>query len=226
MAQKKLYPDSGVELTPFIAKHYDRLINRMSFGLYNRFIRAAVAGAGLKPGDSVLDLGCGTGRNAALMLGHIGDNGRIVGVDLSPIMQKQFEQRFAGDRRVSFRRQRIDIPFDLGTTFDAVFISFVIHGFPHEVRTTIIKNVLHHLKPGGTFVILDFAEFDMAKMPALYRWVFKTVECKYAFDFVARDWREILGAYGFGNFTEHHYFKRYVRLLRAVKQKETASAGG
>jgi hypothetical protein len=35
---KKIYPDSGVELSSFIAKHYDRIMNMMSFGLYRRFL--------------------------------------------------------------------------------------------------------------------------------------------------------------------------------------------
>ena len=218
MVQKKLYPDSGVELTPSIAKHYDRLMNAISFGIYSRFISKAIADMDIKRDDSILDLGCGTGRNASLMLRYLGDKGGITGIDLSPVMQGQFEKRFADEHRVTFQRQRIDVPFELGKKFDIIFISFVIHGFPHEVRKVIIESVVRHLNPGGSFMILDFAEFDMAKMPALYRWVFKTVECKYAFDFIERDWKAILSSYGFGSFTEHQYIKKYVRLLKAVKQ--------
>ncbi|MGC8580459.1 MAG: methyltransferase domain-containing protein [bacterium] len=219
MTQERLYPDSGVELTPYIARHYDRLMNAISFGFYSRFIHKAIADIGIKRNDNILDLGCGTGRNASLMLRYLGDEGRITGIDLSPIMQDQFEKRFVNEHRVTFQRQRIDIPFDLGKKFDIVFISFVIHGFPHEVRKVIIENVIRHLKLGGSFIILDFAEFDMAKMPALYRWVFKKIECKYAFDFIERDWKAILSSYGFGSFTEHHYIKKYVRLLKGVKEK-------
>jgi Methylase involved in ubiquinone/menaquinone biosynthesis len=120
MRQNKLYPDSVVELTPYIAQHYDRLMNSLSFGLYSRFIRKAIADMGIKPDDNILDLGCGTGRNASLMLHYLGDKGRITGLDLSPIMQSQFEKRFANEKRVTFQRQRIDVPFDLGKKFDVV----------------------------------------------------------------------------------------------------------
>jgi demethylmenaquinone methyltransferase/2-methoxy-6-polyprenyl-1,4-benzoquinol methylase len=219
---KKIYPDSGVELTEFTAKHYDKLMNTASFGLYQRFIRKAVKAIGVKPGDQILDLGCGTGRNAALMAKNLSEQGSITGLDVSEIMEKQFNEKFSGDSRFRFIRQRIDIPFDLGQQFDKVLISFVIHGFPHEVRKTVINNVVKHLKPGGTFFILDFAEFDMAKMPALHRFVFKTIECKYAFDFIERDWKEILGEYGFGDFTETFYMMKYVRLLQAVKKDQPA----
>jgi len=213
----KLYPESGVELTPFIAKHYDKVMNIGSFGMYNRFIVSAVKDICIKPTDSILDLGCGTGRNAALMLKHLGDEGKITGVDLSSEMQKQFEKQFAGDKRVVFQQQRIDIPFDLNQAFDIVFISFVIHGFPHEIRNAIIENAKKHLKSGGKFVILDFAEFDMDKMPAMHRWVFKKVECPYAFDFIEKDWKQILKGMGLETKSEKHYFKKYVRLLTAVK---------
>lgn len=213
----KLHPESGVELTPFIAKHYDKVMNIGSFGMYHKFIARAIKDMGIKPADSILDLGCGTGRNDALMLQYLGDKGKITGVDLSLDMKKQFEDRFAGDKRLSFRQQRIDIPLDVQDTFDIVFISFVIHGFPNEVRNAIIENAKKHLKPGGHFVILDFAEFDMDKMPAVHRWVFKKVECPYAFDFIKKDWKQILNKLGFETASERLYFKKYVRLLTTFK---------
>ena len=126
-------------------------------------------------------------------------------------------KKFEADPRVTFTRQRADISFDLGRRFDKILISFVIHGFPHEVRKAVIENVHKHLKPGGTFLMLDFAEFDMGKMPFHHRFIFKTIECKYAFDFIAKDWKEILGTYGFANFTETFYLKNYIRLLKTIK---------
>jgi len=218
MAQKKLYPESGVELSPFTARNYDSLMNSISLGKYGKFIRKAIAGIGINPTDTIIDLGCGTGRNTALMMQYLGDKGKIIGVDLSTIMQQQFESRFANQERVTFRQQRIDIPFDLGETADIIFISFVIHGFPHEVRNTILDNVKYHLKPEGVFAILDFAEFDIAKMPPLHRWVFKTFECPYAFDFVERDWKKILALKGFNTESEQFYLWNYVRLLKAHQQ--------
>jgi len=215
---KKLYPESGVELNPFISKNYDRMMNLGSAGFYSRFIKKVIARMDIRSDDHILDLGCGTGRNSKLMTKYLGENGRITGLDISSEMEQQFKENFRNDERVTFKNQRIDIPFDLGEKFDKVFISFVIHGFPHEVRAEVIKNAYNHLKPGGAFFILDFAEFDMDKMPALYRFIFKKVECVYAFDFIKRDWKEILSGYGFGDFEEHLYMKKYVRLLKAVKK--------
>ena len=212
---RKLYPESGVELTPFISKNYDRVMNIGSFGLYKGFIHKAIAEMQIQPGDTILDLGCGTGRNTLLMKNYTGEKGKIIGMDISEAMQKQFLRKFLSDGNVSFINQRIDMEFDLGQKFDKVFISFVIHGFPHEVRSIVIKNAYNHLKHGGSFFILDFAEFDMDAMPFHHHWVFKAIECKYAFDFIKRDWKNILSKAGFSSFTEHFHMKRYVRLLEA-----------
>jgi ubiquinone/menaquinone biosynthesis C-methylase UbiE len=214
----RIYPDSGVELTPFTARNYDSVMNIGSFGRYSGFIKRAVADMGISPGESILDLGCGTGRNAGLISGYLNGEGHITGMDISEDMEKQFLERFRNDDRVEFINHRIDQPFDLEKKFDKVFISFVIHGFPHEIRDSVIKNVVRHLKPGGSFFILDFAEFDMDKMPWLHRFIFKKVECIYAFDYIKRDWKEILSGYGFGNFREELYLRKYVRLLGGVIQ--------
>ncbi|MEA3477498.1 MAG: hypothetical protein U9R60_04915 [Bacteroidota bacterium] len=52
----------------------------------------------------------------------------------------------------------------------------------------------------------------------LYKgFIHSAIECKYAFDFINRDWKTLLGDAGFFFFTEHHHMKKYVRLLKAVK---------
>ena len=214
---EKIYSESKVELTPVIAKHYDRIMNTISFGKYEQFIQRAIKDMDIHAEDHILDLGCGTGKNAGLIAGYLGEHGKITGLDLSPVMEQQFLEKHKNDTRIDFTRQRIDIPFKLDRKYDKVFISFVIHGFPHEVRHQILNNAYNHLKPSGTIVILDFAEFNMHEMPWHHRFVFKKVECVYAFDYIERDWKEILKESGFSNFSESFYFRKYARLLAADK---------
>jgi len=222
---EKIYPDSGVELSPFTAKNYDQVLNIASVGVYRGFIHRAIKAMDIQPGDKILDLGCGTGRNACIMAKYLGNDGKIIGIDISPIMEKQFKKQCAKYPYVKFINQRIDLPFSLSEQFDKIFISFVIHGFPHEVRQTVLENIRAHLKIGGVFFMLDFAEFDLNAMPLLYRLVFKKFECKYAFDFIERDWKQILTRYQFAEFKEFFFLKNYVRLLKAKKFNRDDSDG-
>lgn len=218
---RKIHPESKVELSPLVAKHYDKIMNSITFGKYNRFIHRAIKDMDIQADDHVLDLGCGTGKNARLVSEYLGEDGRITGIDVSPVMRSQFEKMHENDSRIDFSQQRIDIPFELNKKFDKVLISFVIHGLPHENRENLISNAYKHLKPGGKLMILDFAEFDMAEMPAHHRFIFKAVECKYAFDYIKRDWKSNLSESGFTNFSEQLYMKNYTRLLLATKNGQT-----
>ena len=213
----KLYPESKVEIQGFTAKHYDTIMNIVSFGFYAKFIGNAISKLEIKDEDYILDLGCGTGRNACLMRNYLSEKGFILGLDVSEGMGKQFNEKVRNFKNVAFKNQRIDLPFSLEDKFDKVFISFVLHGFPHEVRERIINNAYENLKTGGTFWILDFNEFALIDMPFYFRIPFLAIECPYAFDFIERDWKKILEKTGFNNFIERLYLKSYVRLLAARK---------
>ena len=135
--------------------------------MYRSIIKKVIRDTEIKPDDQILDLGRGTGRNANLMRKYLNHNGHITGLDISEHMEKQFRQKFNDDKRIEFINRRIDQPLNLQKRYDKAFISFVIHGFPHEVRDAVIKNAYEHLKPGGSFFILDYGESDMDKIPGL-----------------------------------------------------------
>ena len=214
---ENLYPDSHIEIRGFMAKHYDALLNICSLGLYKRFITDAVKRMDIRPDDHILDLGCGTGRNARLMADYLSSQGHITGMDFSEEMDEQFRRKFNNDDRVRFIRQRIDLMFDLDKLYDKVLISFVIHGLPPDFRGTVIRNAYDHLKPGGRLCILDYSEFHINTTPLFPRIILKTIEGRYAFDFIDRDWKKFLQEYGFDSFSEHFFIRDYVRLLTGQK---------
>jgi len=215
--KNKIYPESKIELSPFLSRHYDRILAFGTLGHYSRSINKAIEAMQIQAADHILDMGCGTGLNARLMLEYLDAHGSILGMDISEDMARQFQRRFRNDERVRFVNQRIDLPFQLDKKFNKILISFVVHGFPHEIRHVILQNALEHLQDGGSLFILDWSEFSLDAMPAFHRAVFKTAECKYAFDFVERDWKSILKEMGFVAFREHFYLREYMRLLEAVK---------
>jgi len=211
------YPESKVEVSGFIAKHYDLVMDIITLGNYSSFIRKAVRLMGIRPDDKILDLGAGTGRNACLMMRYLSAKGELVALDISEEMISQFKKNCGHFSNAAIINKRIDQDLGYEGYFEKVFISFVLHGFPQEARDQIIKNAFRALKKDGTFFILDYNEFSLEEMPFYLRIPFKLIECPYAFDFIEKDWKQILSSQGFSNFREHPFFGGYGRLLSGVK---------
>jgi demethylmenaquinone methyltransferase/2-methoxy-6-polyprenyl-1,4-benzoquinol methylase len=199
-----------------MAKHYDALLDIVTFGRYAPFIARVIRMMEVSPQDKILDLGAGTGRNAYLMMRYLSQGGQLVGIDISEEMIEQFQKKCANFPNARIINARIDRSLPLREKFDKAFISFVLHGFPQNVRETVIKKTFELLKDGGALFILDYNEFALEEMPFYLRVPFKFMECPYAFDFIEKDWKEILAGIGFDDVEEHAFFK-YVRLLKAIK---------
>jgi len=172
---------------------------------------------GIKPQDKILDLGAGTGRNANLITLHLSPQGKYLGIDISRKMIAQFKKKcgeFPGASIIQARAERT-LPFKI--KFDKVLTSFVLHGFPQETQEAIIMNARSVLKERGEFLILDYNEFSISKMPFYFRVPFKLIECSHAFDFIQRNLEMILKERGFNHFEKHLFFSGYVRLLKCRK---------
>jgi len=217
---QKYYPDSGVEIQGFTAKFYDSMLNIISFGSYSSFIKKAICSININKNDKILDLGAGTGRNALLMNKQISEKGEILGLEISELMIAQFKSKTKEFSNLNIINKRIDQPFDLEKKYDKVFISFVLHGFPLKIQKNIIRNAFNALKEDGEFIILDFNEFIVDKTPLYFRIPFKIIECKYAFEYVERDWKQILSEFGFVDFQEKLFLNKHIRLLNARRSNK------
>jgi len=208
--------DSKVEVTGFEARHCDFFMNLITGGTYPFFIRRLVKDMQIQPADSILDFGCGTGRNINLMNKYLSDAGRVLGLDIGSEMLEQAQRRFASHPRVAIEKQRIEESQPHQDEFNKVFISFVFHGLIQEDRLKVIANARRALKPGGEFLILDYNEFDLKHSPWLVRFAFN-LECPLATDFIGWDLQALLREQGFDGFRVHTYYRGYVRLLAARK---------
>ena len=211
-------PRSMVEVSGRWASYYDHLMNTLFLGTYPRFMRGVTARMQLQPGDAILDLGSGTGRNARLIFDSAPEIERIVGIDLSDLMLARARRRCAGQPRISFEKHRIEQPLPFTGEFDVAFISFVLHGFEDEDKLRIIANARDALKPGGSLWILDYDEFDLERTHQPLRWMFTHFECELASEFLRLDLATMLAGSGFGQFATHQFMYGTVRLLEAVKQ--------
>jgi len=171
----------------------------------------------IRPDDAILDLGAGTGRNAHLMAGYLGQRGRIVGLDIGEEMLTQARRRCRSLPHITFEKKRIEEPLPYLERFDRAFIAFVLHGFVQQDRLRIIGNVHRSLRPGGRLFILDYNECEPTRAPWLMRLV-RRLECPLATDFVRRDWQSILARQGFACFRARSYYWNHVRLLQAVNR--------
>lgn len=200
-----------------IARYYETLLNIATFGGYRFFINQVIKDIKIRPSDQIIDLGAGSGYNACFMVKYLSIKGRILGLEIGEEMISRFQKKCSRYSNVNIQSMRIDEFLPFSDEFDKALISFVLHGFPHEVRKRVIENALKVLRPGGEFFILDYGEFSVEKIPVYFRLPFKAIECKYAYDYLKRDWKSILLELGFSRAEEINYFKGFARLLKAVK---------
>jgi len=123
------------------------------------FRRKAVDRLGLRPGDRVLEIGCGTGRNLSHLRNAVGDGGRVYGVDISPGMLAK-----ARDLRARQGWSNVDLieqdalHFDASVPLDGVIFGLSYNTIPHHLM--VLRHAWSLLRPGGTLVIMD------ARLPA------------------------------------------------------------
>lgn len=116
-----------------------------------------VALADLKPGETVLDLGSGPGRDLLAAARAVGPTGRSIGVDFTPEMieRAQTAVRDAGLRNVSILQGDLErLPVPCGAV-DAVISNCVINLVPDKRRALV--EAFRTLRPGGRLAILDTA---------------------------------------------------------------------
>jgi ubiquinone/menaquinone biosynthesis C-methylase UbiE len=137
---------------------YDSYMKRATFGREAKLRQVTVDLAGVKPGDSVLEVGCGTGTLTLTAKKAAGASSKVFGIDIIPGMIEASRRKAAeAGEEIDFREGSVaKIPFDKNT-FDVVLCSFMIFHMSEETRRKGISEVFRVLKPGGRWLILDLA---------------------------------------------------------------------
>ena len=142
------------------AASYDQSVSENSgfpFDGYARLLQTIVTLTAAQPGDSVLDLGIGTG-NLAILFSELGCE--VWGLDFSAKMLALAKVKIPG-ATLGQVDLRDDWPPAFQRRFDYIVSGYTFHHFPLEEKVELIKNLIQeHLNPGGQLLIGDIAFQD------------------------------------------------------------------
>ncbi|MFI6602870.1 class I SAM-dependent methyltransferase [Nonomuraea sp. NPDC050536] len=116
------------------------------------FTRLA-ARSGVRPGDRVLDVGCGTGYLTRVLSPVVGPSGRVTGLDPSPGMIEHARGR-APDNCDYVVGEAQALEFADGS-FDLVVSTLAVHHVPPGARGAAVREMFRVLRPGGKLLIAE-----------------------------------------------------------------------
>src|ERR1700761_7175525 len=138
------------------AKHYDitsRLYPAPGYPQRTQRLRT-VRALGLRPGDTVVDMACGTGLNFSLLQRAVGPGGRIVGVDLTDAMLARAENRIKANGWSNVSLVQADAAgFDFPAEVNAILSTYALTQVPECAE--VIAHGAKALSAGGRWAVLD-----------------------------------------------------------------------
>jgi len=140
---------------------YDPIMRLLGF---SAALAPLIAQAELGLGHSVLDVGCGTGTLALLIMQH--HRGvSVIGVDPDPRALARAERKAQqAGVLIRFERGFGDALAHPDASFDRVFSSMMFHHVPMDEKPLVLAEMRRVLKPGGR---LEFLDFDDSRLPRL-----------------------------------------------------------
>ena len=140
-------PDRSAALEQYRrrARFYD-----LELALLEPVRRRAIDRLELKPGDVVLDVGCGTGLSLELLRSRVGAEGKIIGIEQSSEMiglARERAERNRWDNIELIQSPVEDAPIE-------IIADAALFHFTHDILRTrgAVENVVRHLKPGARVV--------------------------------------------------------------------------
>jgi ubiquinone/menaquinone biosynthesis C-methylase UbiE len=140
------------------AAAYDFTVWLMSFGRERAFRDKILDLAQIASGETVLDVGCGTGTLAILAKSK-STSAALYGIDASPEMIAR--------ARSKARRARVEVSFETALAeslpfadeaFDLVVCTVMLHHLPRKTRMQCLAEVRRVLKPEGRALLVDFEQ--------------------------------------------------------------------
>ena len=175
----------------------------------------------VKPGQTVLEIGCGTGRNLVILAKRHPD-AHFFGLDASAEMLEMAEVKIDTQRLRNVTLAHVLAEdfyyvntFEMTDRFDKIFFSYSITMIP--AWQDAIDNALNNLKPGGELFIVDF--YDQKDLPRTFRKMLQN----WLKAFHVRFWSDLLPylgtleTKGLVRLTITPIYKRYAFIARLEK---------
>jgi demethylmenaquinone methyltransferase/2-methoxy-6-polyprenyl-1,4-benzoquinol methylase len=156
---------------------YDRLsrwYDWLSAGSERPLTELGLKKLNVNTGETVLEIGFGTGHALLALAATVGNSGRVVGVDISRGMFKVASDRIACAKlihRITLEQgDAAALPFE-ADFFDAIFISFTLELFDTPEIATVLSECRRVLKVDGRICVVAMARDEHENLPQrIYKW--------------------------------------------------------
>jgi demethylmenaquinone methyltransferase/2-methoxy-6-polyprenyl-1,4-benzoquinol methylase len=152
-----------------VASRYDIMNDLMSLGIHRLWKRHAIALAGVRRGQRVLDLASGTGDLADRFSGIVGAEGQVVMSDINAAMLTHGRERLTDRGSVGNLTYALAnaerLPF-VSDFFDCVTIGFGLRNVTRKEHA--IEEMFRVLRPGGRALILEFSHPTSKPLSKVY----------------------------------------------------------
>ncbi len=153
-------------------EHKVRMFAKL-FGGHASFLEHCGAIIDARPGETLLDMCCGTGALTSYLGQHIAPSGRVIGIDFSaPMIQQTGPRESELVHFLVMDARTLEFPDHY---FHGVSIVLALHEMSRDVRYEVLRQIWRVLKPGGRIIVVDHAMSSKFILRGLQKVLFRLI---------------------------------------------------